>query len=63
VRFRVYLLTVKVVGKEKKDGFEKHRNNIREQGIGFLKIGYLRNKKKSYKLFDTLPPRTHSIFN
>ena len=34
VRFKVYLLTVKVVENEK-DGSEKHRKNIREEGIGF----------------------------
>jgi len=34
VRFRVYLLTVKVAENEK-DGSEKHRKNIREEGIGF----------------------------
>ena len=34
VRFRVYLLTVKVAENEK-DGSEKHRKNIREEGISF----------------------------
>ena len=60
MRFRVYLLTVKVVGKEKKDGFEKHRNNIREQGIGFLKIGYLRNKKKFIQVV-RYPSSSHAL--
>jgi len=44
VRFRVYLLTVEVVGNEKNDKSEKHRKNIREQGIGFRRIGYLRKE-------------------
>jgi len=34
VRFRVYLLIVKVVENEN-DGSEKHRKNIREEEIGF----------------------------
>jgi len=43
VRFRVYLLTVKVAENEK-DGSEKHRKNIREQKIGFRRIDYLRKE-------------------
>ena len=34
VRFRVYLLIVKVAENEK-DGSEKHRKNIKEEGISF----------------------------
>jgi len=34
VRFRVYLLIVKVVENEN-DGSEKYRKNIREEEIGF----------------------------
>ena len=34
MRFRVYLLTVNVAENEK-DGSEKHRKNIREEGISF----------------------------
>ena len=44
MRFKVYLLTVEVVGNEKNDKFEKHRKNIREQGIGFRKTSYLRKE-------------------
>jgi len=38
------LLTVGVAGKEKKDGSEKYRKNIREQEIGFRRIDYLRKE-------------------
>ena len=44
MRFKVYLLTVEVVGNEKNDKFEKYRKNIREQRIGFRRIDYLRKK-------------------
>ena len=44
MRFRVYLLTVEVVEKGKKDESEKHRKNIREQKIGFRRIDYLRKE-------------------
>jgi hypothetical protein len=44
VKSRVYLLTVEVAEKEKKDGSEKHRKNIREQEIGFRRIDYLRKE-------------------
>ena len=44
MKFKVYLLIVEVAGKEKKDGSEKHRKNIREQEIGFRRIDYLRKE-------------------
>jgi len=44
VKSRVYLLTVEVAGKEKKDGSEKHRKNIREQEIDCRRIDYLRKE-------------------
>jgi len=44
VKSSVYLLIVEVARKEKKDGSEKHRKNIREQEIDFRGIGYLRKE-------------------
>ena len=52
----------KVAGK-KKNRSKYHRKNKREEKISFRMTGYLKKSKSSYKLFDTFPPRTHSVFN
>ena len=53
----------KVAGKKKKNRSKYYRKNKREEKISFRMTGYLKKSKSSYKLFDTLPSYTHSVFN